>query len=93
MTGYNSGGCDQLDTSPETFEQELRPAICERRQTDLWRIIVDYRLAAALGLDHDIDLVHKPTGRRMSECADSRNRITEKYVKRDQIYVTPAAPG
>ena len=23
------------DTSPETIEQELRPAVCERRQTDL----------------------------------------------------------
>ena len=25
---------EQLETSPETIEQELRPAVCERRQTD-----------------------------------------------------------
>ena len=41
MTGCTSGGYDQLETSPETIEQELRPAVCEHRQTDLWRIIVD----------------------------------------------------
>ena len=35
----------QLETSPETIEQELLPAVCEHRQTDrqtdLRRIIVD----------------------------------------------------
>ena len=31
---------EQLETSPETIEQELRPAVCEYRQTDLRRIIV-----------------------------------------------------
>ena len=25
---------EQLEISPETIEQELRPAVCERRQTD-----------------------------------------------------------
>ena len=40
MTGCTSGGYDQLETSPETIEQELRPAVCERRQTDLRQIIV-----------------------------------------------------
>ena len=28
MTGCTSGGYDQLETSPETTEQELRPAVC-----------------------------------------------------------------
>ena len=32
-TGCTSGGCDQFETSPETIEQELRPALCERSQT------------------------------------------------------------
>ena len=27
-------------TSPEMFEQELRPAVCEHQETDLRRIIV-----------------------------------------------------
>ena len=51
MTGCTSGGCDQLETSPETIEQELRPAVCERRQTDLWRIIVQIILEWATSLD------------------------------------------
>ena len=38
--GCTSGGYDQLETSPETVEQELRPGVCERGQTDLWQIIV-----------------------------------------------------
>ena len=40
VTGCTSGGYDQFDTSPEAIEQELRPAVCERRQTDLRQIIV-----------------------------------------------------
>ena len=40
VKGCTSGGCDQLETSPETIEQELRPGVCERRQTDLRQIIV-----------------------------------------------------
>ena len=34
VTKSTSGGCDQFETSPEAIEQELRPALCERRQTD-----------------------------------------------------------
>ena len=33
VTGCTSGGYDQFETSPEAIEQELRPALCERRQT------------------------------------------------------------
>ena len=40
MTGSTSGGYDQFETSSEAIEQELRPAVCERRQTDLRQIIV-----------------------------------------------------
>ena len=40
MTGCTSGGYDQFETSPEAIEQELRPAVCERRQIDLRQIIV-----------------------------------------------------
>ena len=32
---------EQFETSPETIERELRPAVCEQRQTGLRRIIVD----------------------------------------------------
>ena len=39
MTGCTSGGYDQLETSPEAIEQELRPTVCECRQTDLRQII------------------------------------------------------
>ena len=34
MTGCTVRRYEQLETSPETIEQELRPAVCERRLTD-----------------------------------------------------------
>ena len=40
VTGCIFRRYEQLETSPETIEQELRPAVCERRQTDLRIIIV-----------------------------------------------------
>ena len=33
VTKGTSGGYDQFETSPEAIEQELRTAVCERRQT------------------------------------------------------------
>ena len=35
MRGSTSVGYDQFETSPEAIEQELRPAVCERRPTDI----------------------------------------------------------
>ena len=35
MTGYTVRRYEQLETFPETIEQELRPAVWELRQTDL----------------------------------------------------------
>ena len=34
MRGSTSVGYDQFETSPEAIEQELRPAVYERRLTD-----------------------------------------------------------
>ena len=34
MTGSTVRRYEQLETSPETIEQELRPAVCEHRRTD-----------------------------------------------------------
>ena len=34
MRGSTSVGYDQFEKSPEAIEQELRPAVCERRPTD-----------------------------------------------------------
>ena len=34
VRGSTSVGYDQFETSPEAIEQELRPAVCERRPTD-----------------------------------------------------------
>ena len=34
MIGYTVRRCEQLETFPETIEQELRPAVCEHRLTD-----------------------------------------------------------
>ena len=41
MTGCTVRRYKQIETSPETIEQELQPAVCEHRQTDIRRIIVD----------------------------------------------------
>ena len=37
MTGCAFRRYEQLETFPETIEQELRPAVCERRQTDRFK--------------------------------------------------------
>ena len=34
VTGCTVRRYEQLEVSPETIEQELRPAVCERRQKD-----------------------------------------------------------
>ncbi len=40
MTGSPFSRYEQFDTSLETIEQVLRPAVCKHRQTDLRRIVV-----------------------------------------------------
>ena len=40
VRGWTVSLYEQFETSPETIEQELRPAVCEQRQTDLRRIIL-----------------------------------------------------
>ena len=37
VTGYAFRRYEQFDTSPEAIEQELRPAVCERRQIDRFK--------------------------------------------------------
>ena len=49
MRGSTSVGYDQFETSPEAIEQELRPAVCERRPTD--------RLKANYSIDGNMDKV------------------------------------
>ena len=46
MTVYTVRRYEQLETFPETIEQELRPAVCEHRQTD--------RLKANYSIDKSI---------------------------------------
>ena len=46
VTGCTVRRYDQLETSPETIEQGLRPVVCERRQTDRLRRIIVYRFTA-----------------------------------------------
>ena len=49
MRGSTSVGYDQFETSPEAIEQELRPAVCERRPTD------------RLKSNYSIDMAHVQT--------------------------------
>ena len=46
MTGCTARRYDQFETSPEAIEQELRPAVCERRQTD--RLKANYSIDSRL---------------------------------------------
>ena len=50
MRGSTSVGYDQFETSPEAIEQELRPAVCERRLTDRLKTnySIDYKYCFAM---------------------------------------------
>ena len=48
VTGCTVRRYEQLETYPETIEQELRPAVCEHRQTD--RLKENYNIDNHLGL-------------------------------------------
>ena len=52
MRGSTSVGYDQFETSPEAIEQELRPAVCERRLTDRLKTnySIDDRTCSASGM-------------------------------------------
>ena len=64
MKGYTVRRYDQLGTFTETIGQELRPAVCERRLTDLRKIIV-YINYGYKTEDHNCELMLEcPFGRR-----------------------------
>ena len=51
VRGRNVSRYEQFEASPETIEQELRAAVCERRQTDLRRtshITVERKLSVCV---------------------------------------------
>ena len=54
MTGCTVRRYDQLDTSTEMIEQELRPAVCEHRQTDRHKenYSIVYSSWSLVGMDH-----------------------------------------
>ena len=62
MTGYTVRQYEQLETFPVTIEQELRPAVCERRLTD--------RLKENYSIDN--------TGRCMKLASPMKSNIREK---------------
>ena len=53
MRGSTSVGYDQFETSPEAIEQELRPAVCERRPTDRLKANYSIDIYTCLSLDMD----------------------------------------
>ena len=69
MTGYTVRRYDQLETSPETIEQELRPAVCERRQTDrqtdlyMENYSIDLQCLFILVLCSDIAVIRSTCGK------------------------------
>ena len=54
MTGCTVRRYDQLETSTEMSEQELRPAVCEHRQTDRHKenYSIVYSSWSLVGMDH-----------------------------------------
>ena len=67
MTGCTARRYDQFETSPEAIEQELRPAVCERRQTD--------RLKANYSIDNDSDYFVLCMLERKEVCSTSHTKI------------------
>ena len=63
MTGCTSGGYDQLETSPETIEQELRPAVCERIQTVI--LMENYSIGDATAVDQ----LHTRSYTQLNNCS------------------------
>ena len=63
MRGSTSVGYDQFETSPEAIEQELRPAVCERRLTD--------RLKTNYSIDIWISSVILPPDRYLADMTTS----------------------
>ena len=53
MRGSTSVGYDQFETSPEAIEQELRPAVCERRLTD--RLKTNYSIDVTMETPSDLE--------------------------------------
>ena len=61
MTGCTARRYDQFETSPEAIEQELRSAVCERRQTD--RLKANYSIDYANNVfNDDIDQCYNSVG-------------------------------
>ena len=100
MTECTSGGYDQLDTSAETIEQELRPAICERGQTD--RLMDNYSIDGCTCYTSIIqrdplfanDLVICEESRLEVEQLDSWREVLEgnglRISRKETVYLSPA---
>ena len=67
MTGCTVRRYEQSETSPETIEQELRPAVCERRQTDRLKenYTIDGCTVKEKGTTKNIVLITNQTGHEM----------------------------
>ena len=64
MRGSTSVGYDQFVTSPEAIEQELRPAVCERRPTD--RLKANYSIDVNISTGSSSDSQSSATTIRLS---------------------------
>ena len=85
MTGCTVRRYDQLETSPETIEQELQPAVCERRQTDRQTYMENYCIDnASLELNSILSKLHTKSkiGQIILkvEHATSRKRLVERSM-------------
>ena len=79
VTECTSGGYDQFETSPEEIEQELRPAVCERRQTDLRQIIIYIVLFDDHSRATDLALVVFTKNKVVFSGCGNRNTVNDHF--------------
>ena len=76
MTGYTVRRYDQLETFPEMIEQELRPAVCERRLTDRQTD----RLTENYSIDYKFVDLNTPDPGTCSSCTLYRQCVSYNIV-------------
>ena len=62
MVGCTVSRYEQFETSPETIEHELRPAVCYHRQTQADRFKDNYRIDCNLCIEQKYSIDYCRTG-------------------------------
>ena len=82
MTGGSVRRYDQLEKSPETIKKELRPVVCELRQTDR-QIMETYSIDYYTGMD--ITCLYTSAGSLFVRLSGCQRHVGRNYVRRGTI--------